>query len=114
MTSSDVSTWNRLGLGVAAAYASLGAMSFLRPAFVSEQFGLRSTDGDSHADAADLLALVGARDFGFFLALVALSRGKRYREMGIVILSTMPLCIVDLIIFWRNGRRAQYVPRLDC
>lgn len=104
MASPVPSTWNTLGLGVAAAYASLGTASFLYPSFVAQQLGFRSLIRGAQDDAAGLLAFIGARDLSYSLAIVALSRAGRHREMGTVILSTMLFCAVDLGVLWRNGQ----------
>lgn len=107
MASSTPYMWNKLGLGVAAAYASLGTASFLNPTFVSQQLGFRSLIGNAQDDATGLLAFIGARDLSFSIAIIALSRAGRYREMGIVISSTMLFCVVDLFIMGRNGKWAE-------
>lgn len=104
MTSPASSTWNTLGLGVAATYATLGTASFLRPSLVAQQLGFRPIAAGAHDNTAGLLAFIGARDLSFSLAIVALSRAGRYREMGTVILSTMLFCAVDLGVMWRNGK----------
>lgn len=107
MASSTPSAWNNLGLGVAAAYASLGTASFLSPTFVCQQLGFRSLTGSAQDDTASVLAFIGARDLSFSIAIIALSRARRYQEMGTVISSTMLFCVVDLFVLWRNGKRAE-------
>lgn len=102
---SPASTWNTVGLGVAATYAALGTASFLYPAFVAGQLGFRSITTAAQDDAAGLLAFVGGRDISVCVAIMALSRAGRHREMGTVILSTMLFCAVDLVVMWRNGQR---------
>ena len=107
MASPTPATWNKLGLGVAATFAYLGTLSFSHPSFVAKELGFHSLFGDAadsiQRDAAGLIAFIGARDLSFSIAIVALSRAGRYREMGTVISSTMFFCAVDLIILWRNG-----------
>lgn len=107
MTLSTPSAWKNLGLGVAAAYASLGTASFINPTFVSKQLGFRSLISNAQDDATGLLAFIGARDLSFSIAIIALSRAGKYQEMGTIISSTMLFCVVDLFILWRNGKRAE-------
>lgn len=98
------STWNKLGFGVAAGFAALGATWFANPP--------AATSSAREPSRSDLIALVGIRDLCFAAALFALGfRGSRLRSgddaAGTVILAAMPLCALDAVLLWRWNRKTE-------
>jgi hypothetical protein len=102
------STWRALGLGVATTYLSLGTYALTLPFSAANVFGLYpsspaggpkaegiSTTRVSAIDTA--MRLLGARDLSIGLAIGVLSYEGRLREAGVVVLSGVVLCVVDVM-----------------
>ena len=107
------STWNSLGLGVAATWAALGLAGGLRPAAAADLFGITALgsggrgDGKSGADRDSMIGfagVLGSRDMTIALTLLYLGRAGRNADMGAVILSTMTITAVDIWLVWRKKK----------
>jgi hypothetical protein len=108
MISLTPTTWNILGLGVATAYASLGLAAMLLPHQVAGILGFRAaTQGNGKPDVPGMMGFIGARDLSIAGALFVFARDGANQEMGTVILSSMILCVFDVFIVWRNGKRLE-------
>jgi hypothetical protein len=102
------STWQALGLSVAASYASLGMFAIVLPHRAAyEFFGLSEPVTPATPKRNDgstitlLMRLLGARDISIALALSALGYTGRWRELGTVILAGSILCAADCVAIWR-------------
>lgn len=106
------STWNNLGLGVAASFALLGTLTFVEPAVAEDLFGVaKATSGSPirQLDSFSFSSLIGSRDIAIAVALFSLSREGSRKEMGTVVLSTLCICLPDLYLVWRNRKFPEYV-----
>lgn len=97
----SASTWQTLGLGVAACYAGAGALAVFAPAYEADLlFNLGSSalaqnpdkfpnNAESREDKAVgvLLPLLGARNWAIATAMFALHRSENFSGLGTVILS---------------------------
>ncbi|KAH7254612.1 hypothetical protein B0J15DRAFT_494686 [Fusarium solani] len=93
MVSLSPSTWNTLGLGVAAGWATLGLVGFFQ-----------------QLDQLSSMALIlGSRDFSIATALFMLGRAGRNEEMGTLILSTLVICGADIYLVWKAKRYAETI-----
>lgn len=102
------STWNTLGLGVAAGWATLGCIGILYPARSAELFGVISSEKDISKEANRAMALIlGSRDLSIATALLVLGRTGRNEEMGTLILSTLVICGADIYLVWKAKRYAE-------
>lgn len=107
MTWLSPSTWNRLGLGVAATWVALGCIGIFQPVHTAEIFGVTSRDSDTNETNYRAMGLLlGSRDVAIAAALFILGRAGRNREMGAVILSTLIICATDIYLV-RQSRRYQ-------
>ncbi|KAF6827580.1 hypothetical protein CMUS01_08948 [Colletotrichum musicola] len=101
MVSLQASTWQALGLSVAASYIALGVMDCIAPQRAAEEiFGIAPTDEGSRAVRV-FVPLLGARGLSIGAALLVLARQGKGPEMGIVILAGTILCVADVIAVWR-------------
>lgn len=108
MTSLSPTTWNALGLGVAAGWATLGLIGFFQPARSAELFGVIPSAKDSSKGINQAMALIlGSRDFSIATALFVLGREGRNEEMGTLILSTLVICGADIYLVWKVKRYAE-------
>ncbi|KAJ6437188.1 general amino acid permease [Purpureocillium lavendulum] len=105
------STWNTLGLGVAASWAALSIAGATRPAAAADLFGITALGSDGRGDyksGADRDSMIGfagvlaSRDMTIALSLLYLGRAGRNADMGAVILSTMIITAVDIWLVWRK------------
>ncbi|TFB05144.1 hypothetical protein CCMA1212_002996 [Trichoderma ghanense] len=110
----SASTWNRLGLSVAATYAILGSSALFDMKRTAELFSLQPStaslarEGREDDSSARLVAiLVGSRDLTLATTLYALHRAGMRDAMGTVILSSMGICVADLWIVWRAGKKVE-------
>jgi hypothetical protein len=102
MASITPGTWNRLGLGVASMWTTLGLVSMLQPAWTLERFGVGAPATKRERTSVGLL--LGSRDLAIAAALFALGSAERSREAGAVIMGTMIICAADVYIAWRSRR----------
>ncbi|KAM6509694.1 hypothetical protein FALCPG4_017341 [Fusarium falciforme] len=110
MVSLSPSTWNTLGLGVAAGWATLGLVGFFQPARSAELFGVIPSAKDSSKETNRAMALIlGSRDFSIATALFVLGRAGRDEEMGTLILSTLVICGADIYLVWKAKRYAETI-----
>lgn len=105
------STWNKLGLGVAATFAALAASWLFSPPY-TEAIARASakTNVVTHEPTmADLGGLIAIRDvcIATSLAALGLRSSQENSAMGTVILSSMPLCAVDAAMLWKWNRRSE-------
>lgn len=106
------STWNVLGLSVAATFAVLGSSALVDSKRTAELFGLSpplaASSSDEETPSPGVVAiLVGSRDLTMATALFALHRGGHADAMGTVILSSMVLCAADIYLVWRRKKWAE-------
>jgi len=119
------STWRTLGLSVAATYIGLGTFALINPQNAAKTFGIYppapvpgsnaaptrgTTASPSHANAdveahvntvSSSMLLLGARDVSMGLAIGKLAYDGKLREAGLVIVSGVVLCVVDVWEIWR-------------
>lgn len=107
MASLSPTTWNRLGLGVAATYTALGAAALVSPVAIASRAGFPDLVEKAKNDVAGVMASIGARDISFGIAITALSVTGRYREMGTVIMSTLFFGFADLFMLCRDGKTSE-------
>ncbi|KAK0766905.1 hypothetical protein N5P37_000635 [Trichoderma harzianum] len=109
----STSTWNSLGLSVAATFAILGSSALFDKKRTAELFSLEpssTSDGkpkDSGASSSLVGLLVGTRDLTMATTLFALHRAGHTDAMGTVILSSMIICAADVYIVWKGKKRAE-------
>ncbi|KAH0525313.1 hypothetical protein TsFJ059_007698 [Trichoderma semiorbis] len=110
----SASTWNSLGLSVAATFAILGSSALFDKKRTAELFSLEplSTSDekpkDGGANSSSLVGLlVGSRDLTMAATLFALHRAGQTDAMGTVILSSMIICAADVYIVWKGKKRAE-------
>ncbi|KAL7821417.1 hypothetical protein V8C44DRAFT_314511 [Trichoderma aethiopicum] len=116
----SASTWNSLGLSVAATFAVLGSSALFDMKRTAELFSLQppprkrrlrseeEEDDDGGGGSSRVVAiLVGSRDLTMATALIALHRAGMRDAMGTVILSSMGICVADLYIVWRAGKKLE-------
>ncbi|KAL7944429.1 hypothetical protein V8C42DRAFT_326752, partial [Trichoderma barbatum] len=106
------STWNSLGLSVAATFAILGSSALVDSKRTAELFSLEpQTSGEKpkHVGTSPSLVaiLVGTRDLTMATTLFALHRAGQMDAMGTVILSSMVICAADVYIVWRGEKWAE-------
>ncbi|KAL7937498.1 hypothetical protein V8C35DRAFT_182009 [Trichoderma chlorosporum] len=106
------STWNNLGLGVAATFALLGSSALFDTKHAAELFSLQpATSGEKPKDVETsprlVGLLVGSRDLTMATTLFALYRAGQTDAMGTVILSSMIICAADVYIVWKGKKRAE-------
>ncbi|UKZ80540.1 hypothetical protein TrVFT333_008301 [Trichoderma virens FT-333] len=106
------STWNTLGLSVAATFAVLGSSALFDTKRTAELFSLQPSTGDektTDAGASSSLVglLVGSRDITMATTLFALHRAGQTDAMGTVILSSMIICAADVYIVWKGKKWAE-------
>ncbi|KAM5344168.1 hypothetical protein ACJ41O_012705 [Fusarium nematophilum] len=99
MCSFSTSTWNSLGLGVAASWAALGLIAVFDPHRTASLFGVTITGHDSKVG---LSGLIGSRDLVIGLILFLLGRKGRNDAMGTLILSTLGISATDIYLVWRR------------
>lgn len=108
-----MSTWNTIGLGIAAGFAGLGLLSTVRPEDIDYLFGVTHKVEKNGATAAvavgqvnhrTVATLVGGRDLAIAVSIFVLGRAGKHQEMGVVILSTMCLAIPDVWLAWCNKK----------
>ncbi|RFU80957.1 hypothetical protein TARUN_1242 [Trichoderma arundinaceum] len=106
------STWNALGLSVAATFAVLGSSALVDSRRTAELFGLQpwanNNDEEKPSTAGTgpgvIGILVGTRDLTMATALFALHRAGQTDAMGTVILSSMVICAADIYLVWREKK----------
>ncbi|KAF3069571.1 hypothetical protein CFAM422_007072 [Trichoderma lentiforme] len=105
----SASTWNSLGLGVAATFAILGSSALFDKKRTAELFSLepRATSAEKPKDGSLVGLLVGSRDLTMAATLFALHRAGQTDAMGTVILSSMIICAADVYIVWKGKKRAE-------
>lgn len=102
------STWQALGLSVAASYAGLGLYSVLQPRQAASVFFAlpppKPKDGTTQDGVVVplLMPLLGARDLSFAATMFALAYGGKWRELGTVILGGMILSATDIFFVWKS------------
>ncbi|CAM1509808.1 Fc.00g001430.m01.CDS01 [Cosmosporella sp. VM-42] len=102
------STWNTLGLGVAATWIALGVLGVSQPARAAELFGVPlATKESGHTSNIGIALILGSRDLTIGTALFALGRTGRYEEMGTVILTSMIICVIDVYLVWKTKRHLE-------
>ena len=122
MLSLQPSTWNALGLGVAATFIGLGTAAASMPHYTAHVFGCAppSTEVTSSSistststspgqrgadvDVAGLVRLMAARDLTIGVTMACLAGHGENRATGILILSSMLLCGVDIFTVWQRRR----------
>ncbi|MCJ1442789.1 MAG: hypothetical protein MMC23_003286 [Stictis urceolatum] len=110
-----LSTWRTLGLSVAASYTIFGSYLLSSPTHAGHLLGIRSPSGAVHhsnpsAPVADpvvpAMRLLGARDLSLAVALFMFDYHQKPVSMGMLISSSVVLCLAD---FWwvarAKGRR---------
>lgn len=106
MSSISQTTWNSLGYTVAATWAGLGLTAMISPHRTAGFFCFHDAlSGDGRGDVPHMMSLVGARDLSLALAMFALARAGRNRELGTLILSTMIVCAGDMYIVWKRRNK---------
>ncbi|KAK4070106.1 uncharacterized protein Triagg1_6527 [Trichoderma aggressivum f. europaeum] len=108
----SASTWNSLGLSVAAAFAVLGSSALFDKKRTAELSSLEPSTSDEKprdggASASLVGLLVGSRDLTMAATLFALHRAGQTDAMGTVILSSMIICAADVYIVWKGEKRAE-------
>ncbi|PTB79204.1 hypothetical protein M440DRAFT_1370927 [Trichoderma longibrachiatum ATCC 18648] len=114
----SASTWNSLGLSVAATFAVLGSSALFDMKRTAELFSLQppprkrelrseEAEDDGSGLCRVVAILVGSRDLTMATALIALHRAGMRDAMGTVILSSMGICVADLYIVWRAGKKVE-------
>jgi hypothetical protein len=109
----SASTWNSLGLSVAATFAILGSSALFDTERTAELFSLEPStppfvnEEQSRSSDRVVAILVGSRDLTMATMLVALHRAGMRDAMGTVILSSMGICVADLYIVWRAGKKVE-------
>ncbi|KAL7822541.1 hypothetical protein V8C26DRAFT_389238 [Trichoderma gracile] len=111
----SVSTWNSLGLSVAATCAIFGSSALFDMKRTAELFSPQPSTAESRDDhggpssSSDRVVaiLVGSRDLTMATTLVALHRAGMRDAMGTVILCSMGVCVADVYIVWRAGKRVE-------
>ncbi|KAL6832454.1 hypothetical protein V8C40DRAFT_137185 [Trichoderma camerunense] len=104
----SASTWNTLGLSVAATFAILGSSALFDKKRTAELFSLEPTTSDEKPKDGSLVGLlVGSRDLTMAATLFALHRAGQTDAMGTVILSSMIICAADVYIVWKGKKRAE-------
>ncbi|KAL6698910.1 hypothetical protein J3F84DRAFT_364347 [Trichoderma pleuroticola] len=108
----SASTWNSLGLSVAATFAVLGSSALFDKKRTAELFSLEPATSDEKpkdggASASLVGLLVGSRDLTMATTLFALHRAGQTEAMGTVILSSMIICAADVYIVWKGEKRAE-------
>ncbi|OPB42411.1 hypothetical protein A0O28_0035280 [Trichoderma guizhouense] len=104
----SASTWNTLGLSVAATFAILGSSALFDKKRTAELFSLEpATSEEKPKDGSLVGLLVGSRDLTMATTLFALHRAGQTDAMGTVILSSMIICAADVYIVWKGKKRAE-------
>ncbi|QYT01363.1 hypothetical protein H0G86_008406 [Trichoderma simmonsii] len=104
----SASTWNSLGLSVAATFAILGSSALFDKKRTGELFSLEpATSEEKPKDDSLVGLLVGTRDLTMATTLFALHRAGQTEAMGTVILSSMIICAADVYIVWKGKKRAE-------
>ncbi|KAL7781998.1 hypothetical protein V8C43DRAFT_215642 [Trichoderma afarasin] len=104
----SASTWNSLGLSVAATFAILGSSALFDKKRTAELFSLEPTTSDEKPKDGSLVGLlVGSRDLTMAATLFALHRAGQTDAMGTVILSSMIICAADVYIVWKGKKKAE-------
>ncbi|KKP07405.1 hypothetical protein THAR02_00467 [Trichoderma harzianum] len=104
----SASTWNSLGLSVAATFAILGSSALFDKKRTAELFSLEpATSEEKPTDGSLVGLLVGSRDLTMATTLFALHRAGQTDAMGTVILSSMIICAADVYIVWKGKKRAE-------
>ena len=118
MLSLQPSTWNALGLGVAATFIGLGTAAMSMPHYTAHLFGCAppSTEAASSSistspgqrgadvDVAGLVRIMAARDLTIGVAMASLAGHGENRATGTLILSSMLLCGMDIFTVWQRRR----------
>jgi hypothetical protein len=125
------STYQALGLSVAAGYTVLGSFAVLLPATAARTYfnlghaeglwpfwnaGARASytlvkspgqneSGEDHGISL-LMRMLGARDLSIAAAIFALDWRGEYKSVGTVILAGMVLCAVDVAVIWKQRGHA--------
>lgn len=107
MASLSPSTYNRLGLGLAASFTTIGLACIAAPTLMASKIGFGSLNENASDEVRPVLGFIGARDLSFGVSIFALSRAGRFAEMGTVLLSTVVFSVWDVSVLWAKGLRAE-------